>query len=316
MKIVIMEPLGISSDSFKTLSLLLRADGHQVIAYDERAKSDDELIERVKDADVLILANQPLRRHIIEACTNLKLVDVAFTGLDHVDLDACRERKIMVCNAAGYSTNAVAELVFGLIIDLYRSISASDMQLREGVVSRCPGIELKGKTLGIIGTGAIGLRVAEIGRVFGCNLLAYSRSVKPEGEALGIRYESMEEVFKDSDIVSLHLPLTPQTARIIGTKEIGLMKPSGILINTARGGIIDNEALAAALNEGRIAGAGIDVFDEEPPFSSFEPLLTAKNAVLTPHIAFSTRESLYQRAVIVFDNVRCWLEGNPQNVKF
>jgi phosphoglycerate dehydrogenase-like enzyme len=316
MKIVIMEPLGISSDSFKTLSLLLRADGHQVIAYDERAKNDEELIERVKDADVLILANQPLHRNIIEACVNLKLVDVAFTGLDHVDLDACREREIMVCNAAGYSTNAVAELVFGLIIDLYRAISASDMQLREGEVSRRPGIELKGKTLGIIGTGAIGLRVAEIGKVFGCNLLAYSRSVKPEGEALGIHYESMEDVFKNSDIVSLHLPLTPQTARIIGAQQLGLMKPSAILINTARGGIIDNEALASALNEGRIAGAGIDVFDEEPPFSSFEPLLTAKNTVLTPHIAFSTRESLYQRAVIVFDNVRCWLEGNPQNVKF
>ena len=315
MKIVIMEPLGISNDAFMALSMLLKADGHQVIAYDGRAKNERALIDRVADADVIILANQPLNRRVIEQCHNLKLVDVAFTGLDHVDLDVCKERGIMVCNAAGYSTNAVAELVFGLIVDLYRTICSCDQNLRDGVVTGIPGTELKGKTIGIIGTGAIGLRVAEIAKAFGCELLAYNRTVKQSGQDMGIKYLPMEEVLKRSDIVTLHLPLTESTAKIIGKKELALMKPTAILINTARGGIVDNNALAEALNQGIIAGAGIDVFDEEPPFSGTEPLVSAKNTILTPHIAYSTKESLYQRAVIVFDNVRCWLEGEPQNVK-
>ncbi len=314
MKIVMMESLGISRDSFRTLSLLLKADGHEVIAYEERAKTEEALIERVREADVIVLANQPLRRSVIEQCHRLKLVDVAFTGLDHVDLMACQERNIMVCNAAGYSTNAVAELAFGLIIDLYRDIVNCHQNLINGVVTGVPGFELRGKTLGIVGTGAIGLRVAEIGKAFGCNLIGYSRHPREAGKALGMTYLPLEDVLRRSDIVTLHLPLTPETTGIIGEAELKLMKPEAILINTARGGIVDSQALTNALNGGIIAGAGIDVFNEEPPFTKHEPLMTARNVVLTPHIAYSTKESLYQRAAIVFDNVRCWLEGKPQNV--
>ena len=141
MKIVIMEPLGISKDSLKTLSMLLKANGHQVIAYDDRAETEEALIERVHDADVIILANQVLTRNVIEACDQLKLVDVAFTGLDHVNLAVCKEKGVMVCNAAGYSTNAVAELVFGLIVDLYRSICTCDNGLHQGKVVKRPGTE-------------------------------------------------------------------------------------------------------------------------------------------------------------------------------
>lgn len=315
MKIVIMEPLGITEDALLTLSMLLRANGHKVIAYNTREDNTEKLIERVRDAEVLVLANQPLGREIICACPRLKLIDVAFTGIEHIDLEACREKDILICNAAGYSTHAVAELAFGLMIDLYRNILSCDHAMRQGIVPACiTGSELYGKKLGIIGTGTIGLKVAEIGRAFGCELLAYSRTVRSEGLELGIKYMDLDELLKQSDIVTLHLPLTAETRHIIGTRRLALMKPGSILINTARGGLVDTQALAAALREGRLGGAGIDVYDEEPPLDKDHPFLGSANLIMTPHMAYATQESLYKRAVIVFDNIRYWLEGNPQNI--
>lgn len=314
MKIVIMEPLGITEDALQTLSMLLRADGHEFIAYENRETNTEKLIERVKDADVVVLANQPFGKKVIEACKNLKLVDIAFTGVDHVDVAACKERGIILCNAAGYSTNAVAELAFGLMIDVYRYIVTCDHESRNGgTIGGLIGYELCGKKLGIVGTGAIGLKVAEIGKAFGCELLAYSRTVRSEGLEMGIKYMDLEELLKQSDIVTLHIPVSPETQGLISRDMLALMKPEAIIINTSRGGIIDNEALAEALKEGKVAGAGIDVYEEEPPLPKDYPLLSAPNTVLTPHVAYATKESLYKRAVIVFDNIRCWLEGNPQN---
>lgn len=314
MKIVIMEPLGITHDSFLALTMLLKADGHDIKAYNDRAKTEEELVGRVKDADVIILANQPLKKNVIDQCSQLKMVDIAFTGTDHVDIDCLRQRNIMICNAAGYSTNAVAELAFGLAIDLYRSIPVCNETIRKGSSEYKIGNEISGKTFGIIGTGAIGLRVAELAKAFGCQLLAYSRHVRQEGVAMGITYKSLEDVLSESDIVSLHLPLTSDTKGLIGKKEIACMKASAVLINTARGGVVDYEALAEALNQEAIAGAGIDVFEQEPPLPKDHPLLSAKNTVLTPHVAFATKESLYKRAAIVFENVRCWLINEPQNI--
>ncbi|MEG1184258.1 MAG: 2-hydroxyacid dehydrogenase [Eubacterium sp.] len=315
MKIVIMEPLGITQDALQTLTMLLRADGHKLIAYDNRETNQEKLIERVKDAEVVVLANQPFDKKIIDACPNLKLVDIAFTGVDHVDVASCKERGITLCNAAGYSTNAVAELAFGLMINVYRDIVTCDHETRSGgTIGGLIGNELCGKKLGIVGTGAIGLKVAEIGKVFGCELLAYSRTVKSEGLEMGIKYMDLEELLRQSDIVTLHIPVSKETEKLINKEKLALMKPKAILINTARGGIIDNEALAEALKDGKIAGAGIDVFEGEPPLPANYPLLGAPNTVLTPHVAFATKESLYKRAVIVFDNIRCWLEGRPQNI--
>lgn len=212
----------------------------------------------------------------MRAAPKVKYIAVAFTGVDHVDLSACRARGIAVSNAAGYSTNAVAELVFGLAIGLYRSIPACDQRARTGgTKDGLVGPELHGKTMGIVGTGAIGRRVAAIASAFGCKLLAYSRTEREEMKALGAEYVTLEELMERSDIVSLHVPVTDGTRGLIGRELLEKMKKSAILINTARGPVVDNAALAEALENGSIAGAGIDVFDMEPPIPGDYPLLTA-----------------------------------------
>ena len=175
------------------------------------------------------------------------------------------------------------------------------------------GFDLAGKTLGIVGTGAIGLKVAEIGRAFGCKLIAYSRSEREEVKNIGVEYVSLDELLKKSDIVTIHVPLNNNTRGLIGKEELSLMKQGSILINTARGPIVDSLALADALNNGRLAGAGIDVFETEPPISNDHPLVNAKNVVLTPHIAFATKEALERRAEIAFDNIQFWKEGKQNN---
>ncbi|MEL7597024.1 MAG: NAD(P)-dependent oxidoreductase, partial [Clostridiaceae bacterium] len=176
------------------------------------------------------------------------------------------------------------------------------------------GNELYNKTLGLIGTGAIGRRVGQIGKAFGCKVLGYSRTERQDAKDIGITYTSLEELLKESDIISLHVPLTDETKLLINKERIDLMKPSSILINVARGGVVDSEALAEALNNDQIAGAGIDVFEMEPPIPQEHPLLNAKNVVLAPHVAFATDESMLRRAEITFDNITEWLKDKPQNV--
>ena len=314
MKIVIMEPLGITEDTLKTLTMLLKADGHEIVAYSDRATSDDALIARIADAEVVILANQPLRENVTRHCAKLKLIDIAFTGVDHVDVEPLKARGVTICNAAGYATNAVAELVFGMIIDLYREMTPYDAVVRNGGARVGAGREIAGKTFGIVGTGAIGLHTASIATACGCHVLAYSRTERKEGIKIGIDYVDLDTLLQKADIVSLHVPLTDETVRLIGKRELALMKENAVLINTARGPVVDSYALADALKTGQIAGAGIDVFEMEPPIPAGHPLVKAPHTILTPHIAFATKESLYQRAVIVFDNVRKWLEGHPQNL--
>lgn len=315
MKIVITEPLGITTDALQALCMLLKADGHEILTFKNRVESDALLIDRIGDADVIILANQPLSREVIEACPNLKLIDIAFTGVDHVDVNCCKERNIMICNAAGYSTNAVAELSFGLMIQLLRKINECDREMRAGTaIAGTVGTELHSKKLGIIGTGRIGQKVASIAKAFGCEILAYSRTQRQNLIDLGVKYVNLEALLKEADIITLHLPASKETEHLLGEPEFKMMKKTSIVINTARGNIIDSSALVKALQEKEIAGAGLDVFEHGEPLSLDNPLLKAPNTVLTPHIAYATKESLYQRALIVFDNVRCWLEGMPQNV--
>lgn len=315
MKIVVMEPLGVALEKINALAAALQAAGHEFVYYTSKEAQQDKLLERVQDADIIMLANQPLSAEIINACPKLKMLSVAFTGVDHVALDACRARNILVCNAAGYSTNAVAELTFGLAISVIRNIVPCDARCRRaGTKDGLVGFELFGKTFGVIGTGAIGARVAKIAAAFGCRVLAYSRTAKQELVDAGVQYVSLDELLAQSDFVSLHVPLTDATRGLINAAAIAKMKQGAVLLNTARGPVVDSVALAEALNAGKLAGAGIDVFEGEPPIAENHPLCSAKNTVLTPHVAFASREALETRADIVFANIEKWLAGAPQNV--
>lgn len=312
MKLVIIEPLGVDQDKLLSMAQAVLPQDIEITYYDTRVSDTDTLISRGRDADIIAVSNLPLNADVINGCTNLKMLTVAFTGVDHIAMDACRQKGITVCNCAGYSTAAVADLVFGMVVALYRNlIPCNEAVRREGTKEGLIGFELEGKTFGIIGTGAIGLRVASIAQAFGCRVLAYSRTKK---DVPGITYTDLETLLKNSDIVSLHTPLTPETRGLIGEKELSSMKPSAILINTARGPVVDSAALADALNCGKIAGAGVDVFEMEPPVPADHPLLNAKNLIATPHVAFATREALVKRAAIVFDNIDRWIKGTPANV--
>jgi D-3-phosphoglycerate dehydrogenase len=304
MKIVAVEPIGISQDYAKELETIYANKGHEFVVYPDRNENSQVLIERMKDADVVIVSNIPLRKEVLQECKNLKFLNVAFTGLDHIDQDYCKENNILIRNASGYATQAVAELAVGLMLDVYRKITEFDQATRQlGTRNNILGRELRGKTVAIIGTGAIGLATAKILQAFGCKLIAYSRTQRQEAKAMGIEYLSLEEAVKQADIISLHTPLTKDTQNLISKEILSLCKPSAILINTARGAVIDNLALANALNENRISGAGIDVYEKEPPLAENHPLLSAKNAVLLPHVAYATRESFDIRIDIILNNL-------------
>lgn len=315
MKIVLIEPLGVVQEKVDSLSRFIEDKGHEFVQYHDRSEETEILIERAKDADVVILTNLPFREPVLRECKNLKMISVAFTGVDHVDMDYCKNNDILVSNCAGYSTDAVAELAFGLMLGLYRHMVVCDRVTREaGTKAGLIGFELSGKKLGVIGTGAIGEKVVQIGMAFGCDILAYSRTEKEYLKEKGVKYMSLEEVMSKSDIVSLHVPLNGNTKGMIGRKHFDMMKSDAIFINTARGPIIDNTSLANSLKEGKIAGAGIDVFEVEPPIPSDHPLFDAPNTIVTPHVAFATKEALVKRAIICFDNIESWMEGQPQNV--
>lgn len=309
MKIVLMEPLGISAETLSTLADTLTSQGHQFTAYDSFTLDTDELIARGKDADVMIIANHPLPAAVINAAPNLKLVSVAFVGVDHVDLAACKAKGVKISNTGGYCDDAVAELAVGLALDCLRNITACNAAVQSGKgKAGLQGHELAGRTVGIVGTGAIGCRTAEVFKVFGCKLVGYSRTQRQQALDLGIEYLPLDELMSTADIISVHTPLTPDTKDLIGAKEIGLMKEGAILLNTSRGPVVNTQALADALNAGKIC-AGIDVYESDPPLPADHPLMGAKNLVCTPHIGFDTRESIDRRAVMAFENVTSWLNG-------
>lgn len=312
MKISMVEPLGVAKEKIMQMAADKIGSQAEFVYYDTAPADTAEVIARSKDADIVVLANMPYRREIIAKCPNLKMLSVAFTGVDHIDMSYCQEKKIMVCNCAGYSNEAVSELVFSLILGLYRRIischdAVKQGKTREGLI----GIELSGKKFGIVGTGAIGLKVAALAKAFGCEVFAYSRTKKANN---GIQYIDLDTLLAACDIVSLHVPLNDSTKGLINAEKLELMKENAILVNTARGPVVNSDALAAALQQGKIAGAGIDVFEQEPPISSTHPLLQAPNVILAPHIGFATQEALEKRAVIAFENIRQWLAGTPQNV--
>lgn len=314
MKIVLTEPLGINQKLLDEFAGKLGDMGHTFMSYDTCPADQEDLAERIQDADAVMIANYPFREPAIRSASSLKYINIAFTGVDHVDIPVCRELGIAVSNASGYSDIAVSELAFAMMLNLSRNVVACNTAVRDGKTKAgLIGTELFGKTLGVIGTGKIGTAVIKIALAFGCNVIAYSRTVKPELEEMGVRFVSLEQLMKESDIVSLHLPQNDSTKGLINADLIGLMKPNAIFINTARGPIVDSTALADALNSGKIAGAGIDVFENEPPVQPDHPLVAAKNTLLTPHVAFATKEALERRAAIVFENTFAWLRGEIKN---
>ena len=312
-KIVIMESLGISAEELALRKKPFETQGHTFVDF-PRTTDIPTLIDQAKDADAMILANMPMPGQVIRDCENLKFIDVAFTGVDHVDLTAAKEKGIAVSNASGYSNEAVAELVLGMALNILRNVSAVEARCRAGLTKDgLVGSELKGKTVGIIGYGKIGSRSAELFHAFGCKILAQSRTHKDNAPDY-VEQVSQEELLKRSDIVVLHCPLNDSTRGMINAEKIGLMKKSAILINVARGPVGVSQDLADALNNGVIAAAGIDVFDKEPPLDLSEPLLNCKNCLVTPHVAFASQESMSLRAEIVFENLACWMAGKQQNV--
>ena len=314
MKIAVLEGLGISAQAMEALEAPFVAAGHTFAHYDRTA--DAEALKReLAGAEAAILANMPLPAAAVESAETLRFIDVAFTGVDHVPMQVTAQRGITVSNASGYSNEAVPELTVAMALGLARNIAQSEAACRAlGTKAGLVGFELKGKTVGIVGLGNIGRRSAELFHAFGCRILATSRHTHPDCPDY-VTETTLEQVLTESDFVVLHCPLTPETRGMIDRERLALMKPSAMLINMARGPVVAAQDLADALNEGRIAGAGIDVFDKEPPLNAGEPLLHAAHTLLTPHTAFATRESMQLRAEIVFANLRAWMDGHPQNVK-
>ena len=312
MKVAILESLGISDEELMSLAKPFEEKGVEFAHY---TKSLDEnvLLSELDGADVAVIANMPFPSSVVSKANGLKFIDVAFTGTDHVGLDAARERGIAVSNASGYSNEAVSELVLGMVLSFMRNISKVEERCREGKdKTGLVGCEVKGKTVGIVGLGKIGKRTAEIFNVLGANILASSRSRHMDAPSY-VNEVELDELLESSDIVVLHCPLTPETRGLIGKRELKMMKKSAILVNVARGPVVDEKALVEALENGEIAGALVDVFDKEPPLALDTPLLSAPNTLLTPHVAFATKESMSLRAEIVFDNLRAWMEGRQIN---
>ena len=315
MNIALLEPLGIPGKTIDELAAPLKAAGHEFVYFDTKTTDADELTRRSAGAEIVMIANNPYPAEVIEASDALKMIAVAFTGIDHVALDACRARGIEVRNCAGYSDISVAELALGLTIDVLRKVVAADGAVRKGETSAgLMGTEIFGKTVGIIGCGKIGCATGRLFRALGARVLGYSRHEHPEAAAAGIEQVPLDTLLNQADIVSLHLPSNESTRKSFGAGQISQMKDGAILINCARGAIVDNDALADALNAGKLAGAGIDVFDMEPPIPADYPLVNAANCVFTPHVAFLTRESMERRAIIDFENVLAYTEGRSQNI--
>jgi len=310
-KIVLLEELGVSNEIIENHVKKLEKMGHTFVSY----KKDTDIniqIERTKDADVIMIANMPLDIAVLKSADKLKFIDVAFTGVDHIPVEEAKKRGIAISNASGYATQAVAELCISFMIQLLRNIQKTEQSCRNsGTKDGLIGNLLCGKTVGIVGAGAIGRKVASLCKAFGCEVIAYNRS-EIKDNSIDKQVE-LDELLKESDIVSLHCPLTPETKAMIGKKELSIMKETSILINTARGGVVNTLELVEALKNKVISGAACDVFEIEPPLPLDYPLLCTPNTIVTPHIAFSSIESMEQRAEIVFNNLYSWLDGKQIN---
>jgi D-3-phosphoglycerate dehydrogenase len=288
----------------------------EVRVYNSRPQSEEELIKRIENADVVVNIRSycQFRKEVLRKAGSLKMLSIWGTGTDNVDLDAARELGIPVTATPGTATESVAEHTLALMLATARRIPQIDRQVKEGKWVRGLVTQLCGKTLGIIGTGLIGSHLATLAKGIGMNVVAWTLHPSDEkAETIGFRYICLEQLLRESDVVSIHLRLSDQTKGLIGRREIPLMKASACLINTARGAIVDKEALIEALEEGKIAGAGLDVFHEEP-IDPDDPILKLNNVVLTPHSAGQTPEVLDKGVGMAVENVANFLSGKLTNV--
>ena len=275
--------------------------------------------QRIGDADIAIINKTKINEELLAQCPNLKLICVAATGYNVVDCQATAARNIPVCNVPGYGTSAVAQFTFSLLLELCNRVGHHDQLVHQGEWGRrvgfcfwdTPQMELAGKTMGIIGFGAIGQAVGRIAKAFGMEVLAYNRSQSPEGAKIAT-YVTLEELLQRSDVVSLHCPFTVETKRIINERTIAMMKDGAILLNTARGPIIDEAAVADALKSGKLRGAAVDVVRYEPIVDTC-PLLTAPNCIITPHMAWAPLESRQRIIDCMVKNIDAYLAGKPIN---
>jgi len=284
--------------------------------FGEPPKTLDELKERIKSADIVIVGWSDMTKNVIDSANKLKMISIWATSCHYADLQAAKERGIVVTHVPGYATEAVAEHTFALLFAAIRRLPVADKHVRRGDFDWRPfgGVELQGKTLGIIGTGSIGCRVAEIAKAFRMQILGYDKYPNmKKAEEIGMKYVDLYTLLKESDFITLHVTLTSETERLIGKKEIEFMKKGAVIINTSQGKVIDEKALIDALKSGKISFAGLDVLEEEPPTKD-NPLFKLDNTILSPHIGFHTVEAAKRCTDICIDNVVKFLDGHPQNV--
>jgi len=280
----------------------------------------EKIVERAANAEIVLTNKTVLNRETILQLPKLKFISVLATGFNVVDTAAARERGVAVSNVPAYGTRSVAQMTFALLLELAHRTGHHAQTVRDGRWSACPDfcywdfplVELEGLTMGIVGYGRIGESVGELARAFGMKVLA-NKSSPPKTVPAGVEFTDLETLFRRSDVISLHCPLTPQTKQLVNAERLGWMKPSAFLINTGRGPLIDEAALAAALNQGRLAGAALDVLAVEPPPSG-NPIFTAKNCLVTPHIAWATRAARARLMETTVGNVKGFLDGKLQNV--
>jgi len=315
MKLVVLDGYALNPGDLSWEPLRALADCQ---IFDRTAEQD--ILIRAEGAEILLTNKVPLRRETLAALPALRYIGVSATGYDIVDIAQATRQNIVVTNVPSYGTNSVAQMVFALLLELCNNVGLHNNAVRQGLWARNPDwcfwqsqlIELSDKTIGIVGYGRIGKRVADIAQAFGMHArVAGTR--RPNDLPPGVDWGSLDGVFATADVVSLHCPLQPSTRGLINSARIAQMKPSAILINTSRGGLIVEDALAEALNSGRLAGAGLDVLTVEPPRAS-SPLIGAKNCVITPHIAWATRESRSRLLDTAIANLRMWLDGHLENV--
>lgn len=288
----------------------------QVTVYDDTAP--EELLERIQDADVIVTKEMPVSGELIRQFPDsVKLICEAGTGYNNLDLAAAKEKGIMVCNIPAYSTQRVAQTAIMLILNLSSAMQVQMAMLAKGNHDnftknlQVPHVEVNDKTLGIIGAGHIGREVIRIAKAMDMKILVYTRTPKEDGD--GIRYVDLETLLRNSDYVSLHCPLTPQTRHMINKDTLAMMKPEAFLINTSRGALIDEPALIEALQNGVIAGAGLDVQEVEPPAEN-NPLYTMSNVLLTPHMGWKGLETRKRLVSILAGNIKAWEDKKPVNV--
>lgn len=280
-----------------------------------------EVLSHIEDADIVLLNKSVLTRDILEKCKNLKFISVIATGYNTVDTEAARELGISVSNVPSYGTEGIGQHAFALLMEITNHVGYHDAEVRKGRKAGpedwCfwdyPSIELENKVLGIIGMGRIGQITARAGQAFGMKVLAYDKYKNKSLESDTLRYCELDELLSSSDVISLHCPLFPETENIINKDTIAKMKDGVIIINNSRGALIDEQALADALNSGKVYGAGLDTVKNEP-ISADNPLLSAKNCYITPHISWTAVEGRQRLATYAIENVKAFLDGNPKNI--